>query len=287
MGVAAYDLFLEVVSQRPWRHLGACATTCRRRLFKPKPIFIPESPPPSKTASSPFAATPEKRRRRMEPTTPRAGKRMGIPRRARTVTYNPAREGDCGYQCLLVASGMRPTKRGIQHLRAQTARVIGLAADRGEVLGGVDVNLAIAELKMTKEQYVNDVARGRWASAAELTAAAQVLNVTTTLYSKYGTVTINEEPQARTLSRVIVMHNQHYVLKQETSVKQRKTLPCKGLWESQGLSAQCSDYLPGGNEAQHTAKPASPRDAHDHLHQPDYPLRATQSECLHRADPSA
>ena len=217
LGVVLYDFLVWVLYTKPWRHWGACfkrcscVCLCKCRKRADKPILIEDSPPPSRTLSSPFRRTPSS-----QAGTPalRAGKRrLRSHRRHHTVAYDPSGRGDCGYQCLLKMACERPTRAKIKLLRSKTAEYIKEAAIRGEDVGSVNLPRAMKEKMQTPEDYARDVRRKQWASAAELTMASKVLNITTTLYSKYGVETINEDPKARKTGCVIYMRNQHYLLK--------------------------------------------------------------------------
>ena len=223
VGVAVHDVSVWFIYCGPLQHTRTCSKRwselckrrCIRRCKRAKPILIEESPPPSKTTSTPMRGSAKSSARRTPGRALRAGLRRVVHhRRANTVKYDPrGAQGDCGYQCLLRMKGERPTKANVQLLREKTALMIEQAAVRGEMVGSVYVPYALQEMGQDAAAYAASVRRNQWASVAELTMAAKALNISTTLYSKYGVEIINEDPSAVSTATVIVMKGAHYVVK--------------------------------------------------------------------------
>ena len=84
-------------------------------------IWVEDSPRPTCTPStprmSPFLSPMRKRIRRA------GAKRLGAHRRHSTLVKSPSLPGDCGFQCLLYAAGLKATRRNVAWLR-------GIIADK-------------------------------------------------------------------------------------------------------------------------------------------------------------
>ena len=148
-------------------------------------IEIFDSPMPtmmhSTPRSSPFMTHRKARRA--------GSRRVCAHRRCVTCCYNPCLPNECGYQCMLRASGMPPSKDNVAWLRNRVAERVEEARLSGERLGGMDVHEVMRAEEMSLKAYLAATKSSMWASQVELHAAAQILD-TPVMYMS-GRVSMN------------------------------------------------------------------------------------------------
>ena len=216
VGLTSYDLILWVRCHgNSWSGTLSCACkVCRKRQ---KPIVIADSPPPTFSRSSPFPPTAKRsaRSRRLEDLSPatRAGsRRIKQHGRHTLAAYDPHRENHCGYQCLLVAAAKRPSGAAIKALRKRVADTIESDLMLGKNYGNLSIRTAVSLSGMTDEQYINDIRGQQWASPIELTAAAKILGIRTSLQVGGDFIPINEDKAAKRVNFFIAKRENHYLL---------------------------------------------------------------------------
>ena len=151
--------------------LGAIGMRRKERATRQEePILIEESPMPTrsfKTFTTPASRAASSRR---------AGAvRLPAHRRASTRKYNPSKPGDCGYECALVAAGIRPSRTKIATLRLAVSKRIHAAFINDQEIGNIRVRDLVQKEHLIIAAYAAQTAHLMWASPCEVMAAAQEL----------------------------------------------------------------------------------------------------------------
>ena len=164
-------------------------------------ITIEDSPCPTKTMSTP--------RKSPWPAQRRGGRRRRHHKRASTKAYDPDKEGECGYQCLLKIAGKSTKDESIAWLRRMIADKVHEARMVNRKIAGIEVHDYIAERGLTLKAYEAEVRGGLWASALELQLGAEVLGITAGLRMGGKYILIGEK---RNPIYDIVMRGKHFIL---------------------------------------------------------------------------
>ena len=193
--------------------------------FEPKegPIWIEDSPPPTRTWSSPRLSPPIERRKCVR----RGGVRGSMHKRSRTCAYSPKAPGDCGYQAVLRAAGMPTDHKRVAWLRRRVTQRIYVARTTGEKYANMDMHEVVREMEMTLEAYMQATPEGQWASVVEVAMAATEVGIRIN-YAHDGSYQAIGE--GKKVDYTIVLKESHFFLmKQHKSMKVRGSLPtCRG-----------------------------------------------------------
>ena len=191
-------------------------TKCKRR--QPCPVIqIEDSPPPSKTPSSPFAPTP-KLSSRTHRAVRRGGMRRAHHKRAVTTMHNPHQKHHCGYACLLKAASKRPTLSAIRLLRKAVAEQLREDYMHDKVYMGRRVRDIVENYDENIDKYAHATERLQWASLIELNIGANILHTGFYVDMNGEMGKIGDNPACK----VISLKKGHYTLEKLYKYKQRK-----------------------------------------------------------------
>ena len=205
-------------------------------------IVIPDSPSPTKHMSTP-RASPFLTHRRMR----RAGrKRLASHKRRQTMCFDPKLENDCGYQCVLRARGLCPSKRRVVWLRDQVAVRLEKARVHDEVILGIKIHDLLQQEGMTLSAYLAATRSSMWASQIELQIAADILEVPLLYMTKNNCMQLGSGCPHYAIKKV----ENHYVLDRlHKRAEGGRPIPCplragmqNWTWEEQ--SAAPSSQIP-------------------------------------------
>ena len=171
-------------------------------------IVIPESPPPTCSASSPFPASPTTSMRRRARRAGRA--RMGRVRRTATRIFSPRTADDCAYACALRLAGLKADTQSIQQLRCIVSKIVEKSFLEDLRLGGLSIREEIQRLQLNINSYTAQIRHRQWASQIEVDAALKALGVKTYLSIDKHQVIIAGE--GHFIPAVIRLTDKHYSL---------------------------------------------------------------------------
>ena len=167
-------------------------------------IYVPESPMPSLTLSSPRNSPPVQLPHRFR----RAGAtRLMSHRRMKTKTFDPGLPGHCGYQAVLKASGVKPSLQKVKQLRNKVADAFLEARLASRDVAGIDLHDLLRHEEMTLSAYCAAIRSSQWASVVEISLAAEVLG-SSLLYCGEQTVKIGEGRPRFAVRKI----RSHYIL---------------------------------------------------------------------------
>ena len=167
---------------------------------RPSPcIQVLESPTPTRTPTTP-KTTPAQRR---------GGMRRSMPRLRRyRVLFNPRRQGECGYDCLLRMMKRRTTPSERRSIRRMAAYCSMMAYEQDRNILGHSVRHLVHSLEMTSYEYGLAVRQGLWASPMDLALLADFYDLTFTFHLGGKAYMIGNRPDAHHL----LLKNGHYLL---------------------------------------------------------------------------
>ena len=169
------------------------------------PIWVMESPVPTRPWSSPPPSTPTLARRRR--VLMRGGFRRSEHRRHNTVALNPRKPHHFGCEAILRAVGRSTTTRSIKKLRVRTAAKITEWYFQGATVRGINVKEAIDDTNLPIEDYAMQAQGRQWASVLEMIAASRCIKLSVSLQIKK---TIIKEGDMATKNSIQLRKN-HYV----------------------------------------------------------------------------
>ena len=177
-----------------------------------QPILIEESPPPTKTMSSPRLSPPI-----AKGLVRRAGRRrLRQHTRRCTQVFSPSLPGECGYQAALWIAGKQPTKAKVKELRALVANSIIQAYLSDENILGLSIADVLTQEGLTIDEYAAQVKESLWASRIELQAAMDILKTSAIYMDNHMIQKLGKGDP----SYAIILRGQHFtVAKVHRSVK--------------------------------------------------------------------
>ena len=178
-----------------------------KRKPKSEVQIIEESPPP--TRNSKLMSSESHRRMAQSFRARRRGgkRRFGAHRRSMTRTFNPISENDCGFACLVKASGHVPTKKNIEKVRYIASQRVKEAFLADMKVHGESVRDMVASTGHNLASYVASLQWDMWASPIDLCLAARDMNLSIAIATSANI--IKEGGRA---SHVVKLEKQHYTL---------------------------------------------------------------------------
>ena len=188
-----------------------CSTTWRRWKMRRSAIYVPESPMPTRTPSSPFKPTPTATKERRRPIAARRGgrRRWCMHARRATLLHNPTLPNDCAFECVLLCAGQRPTKSAIDRLRVETATRVKEAYVNDDIIAGARVREVVSSTHLTLEAYTTRLKHDMWASMVEVIIALDIVGASAFLSMSKGTPITRWGKQPH---HIIQLRHKHYVL---------------------------------------------------------------------------
>ena len=188
-------------------HLSRIAeVTYQKRVKKNQvPILIEESPPPTRTTSSPRKSPPVRK-----PYLRRAGRsRIKAHSRKATKVYSPNLPGQCGYQAALWIVGLKPTLERVQSLREHVSHLFEEKRMSQTKVAGIDLHTLLQSEGKTLRAYAAEIRASQWASKVEIALIAECLGATY-MYAENGCIEKygNKEPKY-----MIMLEGTHFVVK--------------------------------------------------------------------------
>ena len=230
-----------------------------------QPVWVMESPPPTRLPSSPWPTTPSIARRRRALW--RGGSRKGSHTRNVTVYHNPRKPHQCGYEAVLRASGMTTSTKAIKRLRRKTANLVEEWYEEKQVIHGIDIVSAIDQTGFNITTYKSHICGRQWASCVELVAALRVCQASAVLKIKSFECLEGDDLSTHF---IIQLRNTHYVLLKSRSDFMGEVMAAAPVNIRGGMHQQHWHW-----EEQVMGEPQPPPDA-----LPSTALAATQQEEL-------
>ena len=168
-------------------------------------IYIQESPPPTRTRSSPKSS-----RRGAPASARRAGKkRLPSHKRAHTLHMDPRLPGHCGYACALHVAGLKESLQNVRIIRRLAAKVIQQAFLHDMELGGKRVREVVALQGDNLKSYLAKVEDSMWASSLEVAASLSALGVSCYYKEKSLQMRMGHGP----CNYIICLRNKRYTVR--------------------------------------------------------------------------
>ena len=176
----------------------------KARARKSEVVYVAESPIPTMNMSSP-RPSPFLTHKKMR----RAGRRrVPMHRRHLTLTFNPKLQNHCGYECILRAASIHPTRANVRDLRKRVADQVWKRRVDGVPVLGMSMHDIIAKEQMSLAAYYHATCRDMWASQAELAIAAELEGIAVDFISNESYVKLGQGVVKYAIKKV----GDHFVL---------------------------------------------------------------------------
>ena len=176
--------------------------TAATQHYKSEPILIEDSPPPTRSASSPRSSpwvTPARR----------GGKtRFSAHRRRHTCSYSPTMANQCAYQAILKASGMPTTFPYVQDLRNRVAERLEDMYITNYSYLSINARDIIQQQHLTLRGYLAATRHDMWASILEVHAAALEQGISVYVKDGHQTLKVGQGPT----KGLLYLHAAHWTL---------------------------------------------------------------------------